>query len=166
MSFITEITPLIQKYAPSYGIKVVSPIIGQAVCESNMGKSRLAIEAHNYFGLKANKNWNGDIIIVSTNEEYQAGILTRIDAKFRKFTSSYCRFSPKASLYNETMFPRRARRTSSTSIANVHLFSIFKTSLYLKVLSLGLYIPRRWKLSQYIDYQLRSSTRQVESAIR
>lgn len=85
MSFITEIAPLIQKYAPLYGIKVVSPIIGQAVCESDMGKSQLATEAHNYFGLKANKNWNGDIIIVSTNEEYQAGILTRIDAKFRKF---------------------------------------------------------------------------------
>lgn len=51
-SFIKEIASWVQKYAPSYGIKVMSPIIAQAVIESGYGTSELAINAHNYFGLK------------------------------------------------------------------------------------------------------------------
>ena len=35
-----------------YGIEVVSPIIAQAVLESGYGTSELAVNAHNYFGLK------------------------------------------------------------------------------------------------------------------
>lgn len=43
---------LLQKYAPIYGIKVVSPILAQACKESAFGTSQLAVSAHNYFGLK------------------------------------------------------------------------------------------------------------------
>lgn len=50
--FIKAIAELVQKYAPSYGIEVVSPIIAQAVLESGYGTSELAVNAHNYFGLK------------------------------------------------------------------------------------------------------------------
>lgn len=50
--FISEIATYIQKYAPGYNIKVCSPIIAQAVLESGYGTSELAINAHNYFGLK------------------------------------------------------------------------------------------------------------------
>lgn len=49
--FIRMIAPYIQKYAPVYGIKVCSPIIAQAVLESDGGNSTLA-SYHNYFGLK------------------------------------------------------------------------------------------------------------------
>lgn len=52
MSFIEQIAPLIQKYAPEYGIKVCSPIIAQAVLESSSGTSELAVNANNFFGLK------------------------------------------------------------------------------------------------------------------
>lgn len=52
MGFIEEISVYIQKYAPQYGIKVCSPIIAQAVLESGSGTSELAVNAHNYFGLK------------------------------------------------------------------------------------------------------------------
>jgi len=52
MGFIETIAPIIQKYAPQYGIKVVSPIIAQAVLESASGTSELAVNARNYFGLK------------------------------------------------------------------------------------------------------------------
>lgn len=52
MNFIEQIAPYIQKYAPTYSIKVCSPIIAQAVLESASGTSELAVNAHNYYGLK------------------------------------------------------------------------------------------------------------------
>lgn len=50
--FIETIAAYIKKYAPMYGIEVVSPIIAQAVLESGYGTSELAVNAHNYFGMK------------------------------------------------------------------------------------------------------------------
>lgn len=49
---ISEAAKYIQKYAPKYGIKVYSPILGQMLLESAKGTSELAINANNYFGLK------------------------------------------------------------------------------------------------------------------
>ena len=53
--FIKKIASYVKKYAPSYGIKVYSPIIAQACLESAYGTSELATKAHNYFGLKYRK---------------------------------------------------------------------------------------------------------------
>lgn len=50
--FVKTVAAYIKKYAPVYGIEVVSPIIAQAVLESGYGTSELAVNAHNYFGLK------------------------------------------------------------------------------------------------------------------
>lgn len=50
--FVKTVATYIKKYAPVYGIEVVSPIIAQAVLESGYGTSELAVNAHNYFGLK------------------------------------------------------------------------------------------------------------------
>lgn len=50
--FINRIVPLVQKYAPQYGIAVCSPIIAQAIIESGHGTSELAVNANNFFGLK------------------------------------------------------------------------------------------------------------------
>lgn len=50
--FIEQIAAFVEKYAPSYGIKVYSPIIAQAVLESAYGTSELAVNACNFFGLK------------------------------------------------------------------------------------------------------------------
>lgn len=55
-NFIKEISLLVQKYAPQYNIKVCSPIIAQAILESAKGTSELAVNAHNYFGLKYRPN--------------------------------------------------------------------------------------------------------------
>lgn len=54
--FIEEIAAYIQQYAPLYDINVCSPIIAQAVLESAGGTSELAVNAHNYFGLKYRKD--------------------------------------------------------------------------------------------------------------
>lgn len=56
MEFIEAIAPIIQKYAPQYGIRVCSPIIAQAVLESKSGASYKAVYGHNYFGLKYRKD--------------------------------------------------------------------------------------------------------------
>lgn len=50
--FIKQIASFVMKYAPRYGIMVHSPIIAQAILESARGTSELAVNTHNYFGLK------------------------------------------------------------------------------------------------------------------
>ena len=83
-TFIMQIAPLIQKYAKVYGYKVASPIIAQACLESRYGQSGLA-KYHNYFGMKAGKNYSGPSVKMKTKEEYQKGVLTEIYANFRTF---------------------------------------------------------------------------------
>lgn len=50
--FIKKIAPYIIKYATQYNILCPSAVIAQAVLESGGGTSELAVNAHNYFGLK------------------------------------------------------------------------------------------------------------------
>lgn len=51
-TFADRIASYIQEYAPKYGIKIVSPIIAQAILESASGTSELAVNANNFFGIK------------------------------------------------------------------------------------------------------------------
>lgn len=51
-TFIQKIANIAQIVAPEFGIEVVSPCIAQAILESDRGRSSLAINAHNYHGLK------------------------------------------------------------------------------------------------------------------
>lgn len=53
--FIDSIAGYIKEYAAAYNVCVFSPIIAQAILESNKGTSELAVNAHNYFGLKYRK---------------------------------------------------------------------------------------------------------------
>lgn len=53
--FIESIAGYIRKYAAAYNVCVFSPIIAQAIIESNKGTSELAVNAYNYFGLKYRK---------------------------------------------------------------------------------------------------------------
>lgn len=85
--FIKTIAAYIIKYAASYGIKVHSPIIAQAILESGWGKSKLASTYHNYFGLKCGTKWTGKSVNMNTQEEYQPGTLTTISDNFRVFDS-------------------------------------------------------------------------------
>ena len=53
--FIESIARYVKKYATTYNVCVFSPIIAQAILESDKGTSELAVNAHNYFGLKYRK---------------------------------------------------------------------------------------------------------------
>lgn len=83
--FIQEVAKYVIKYAYLYGITVHSPIIAQAILESNWGESRLSAEYHNYFGLKTGSNWNGRAVNLKTSEEYTPGVHTQIRDDFRVY---------------------------------------------------------------------------------
>ena len=85
--FIQVIAPLVQKYAPRYGVKVISPIIAQAILESASGESSLSKKYNNFFGLKCGTLWTGKSVNMRTGEEYTPGSYTTISANFRVFDS-------------------------------------------------------------------------------
>ena len=85
--FINNVASIALQDAPLYGIHVVSPIIAQAIIESNWGKSGLATKGLNLFGIKCGKNWTGAAINMQTKEEYSPGQLTTVSAFFRKYDS-------------------------------------------------------------------------------
>lgn len=85
--FIEQIATYVKKYAGDYGIMVHSPIIAQAILESGWGRSTLASEYHNYFGLKCGGAWNGKSVNMATQEEYEVGVMTDIRDNFRVFDS-------------------------------------------------------------------------------
>lgn len=85
--FITKVAAYVKKYAPDYGIKVYSPIIAQAICESAWGKSKLSAQYHNYFGLKCGTKWTGKSVNMKTQEEYTVGVHTTISDNFRVYDS-------------------------------------------------------------------------------
>lgn len=86
-SFIKKVAKAVQKLAPGYGIKVVSPIIAQCIVESGWGGSRLAKEYNNYFGIKAGTAWKGKSVNLETNEEFEPGTVTAVVDAFRVYDS-------------------------------------------------------------------------------
>lgn len=87
--FINQIAQYAIKYAPKYGIAVVSPIIAQACKESAFGTSNKA-KYHNYFGLKYRENRvscsSGYFVDVSS-EQNPDGSYVNITDKWFKFDS-------------------------------------------------------------------------------
>jgi len=73
------------KYAPQYNVKVISPIIAQAILESASGESSLGKKYNNFFGLKCGTLWTGKSVNLRTGEEYTPGQYTTISANFRVF---------------------------------------------------------------------------------
>lgn len=85
--FIQAVAAYVKKYAATFGIRVHSPIIAQAILESGWGKSELAATYHNYFGLKCGTKWTGTSVNLTTQEEYTAGTLTTIKDNFRVYSN-------------------------------------------------------------------------------
>lgn len=83
--FINKIAPLVQKYAKEYGYKVASPIIAQACNESAFGLSSLSSKYNNHFGMKCGGSWTGKSVNMATQEEYEVGTMTNINANFRVY---------------------------------------------------------------------------------
>lgn len=81
-NFIEKIEPIaIREYRRS-GI-LPSVTIGQAILESNWGKSKLSTDANNLFGIKVSSGWRGNSITLPTKEHYNQSI----NAEFRSYRS-------------------------------------------------------------------------------
>ncbi|MEG2353049.1 MAG: glucosaminidase domain-containing protein [Clostridium sp.] len=78
--FIKDVTPGAIKNYSNYGI-LPSITIAQAILESDWGRSNLSIEAKNIFGIKADSNYQGDIVTFETTEFYGE----KIKDNFRKY---------------------------------------------------------------------------------
>ena len=86
--FINRIVPLVQKYAPEYGIAVCSPIIAQAILESGHGTSDKVQLGQNYFGLK----WRNNRCVIS-NDYFEAKSKEQNkDGSYREITTRWCKF--------------------------------------------------------------------------
>lgn len=94
-AFINEIAPHAQRHAKESGI-LASLIIAQAIHESNWGKSGLATQGRNLFGIKG--TYNGASVTMRTWEVFN-GRSTYINAAFRKYPSWYESIADLISLY-------------------------------------------------------------------
>jgi len=81
--FIKTIAEAAQKSAAATGVPA-GFTIAQGALESAWGSSRLATEGKNLFGVKADKSWTGDTLIISTRECFN-GKWCVVDAKWRKY---------------------------------------------------------------------------------
>ena len=86
--FIEDIAKYVIKYAPKYNIKVCSPIIAQAILESASGTSELAVNAHNYFGLKYRQRRCS----TCTGVYYKVGSEQNADGSYTSSTMKWCKF--------------------------------------------------------------------------
>lgn len=80
-----------------------SLFLAQAILESANGNSSLSKEAYNFFGIKADKSWNGEYVVKPTREVIN-GKDVMVNAKFRKYST------PLYSFLDRVDFLRRNTR--------------------------------------------------------
>jgi hypothetical protein len=83
-NFIETIGKAAVSYYPVYKI-LPSLTIAQAILESSWGKSGLAKDCHNYFGMKWRTTCGTDYKEYSTKEQKKDGTYYTVKAKFRKY---------------------------------------------------------------------------------
>lgn len=76
----------IKKIGNSRGYFIVSPVIAQAIIESNHGKSALA-RYNNFFGMKAGTTWKGKTVKFDTKEFINGKYIT-INDTFRAYDNA------------------------------------------------------------------------------
>lgn len=89
--FISKYYPMVERLSTSTKI-FPETVFAQAIVESSnskgeFGKSPLAAQANNYFGIKADESWNGEIYRTSTKEYNADGKLIGQMAAFRKYVT-------------------------------------------------------------------------------
>jgi flagellum-specific peptidoglycan hydrolase FlgJ len=95
LDFIKSLVPHAQRIQEKYKI-LASLIIAQACLESNFGRSGLARQGKNLFGIKG--SYNGHSVTMRTHE-FVRGKKVWIDAPFRKYPSWYESLEDLAKLY-------------------------------------------------------------------
>jgi len=96
MSFIDDILPHAQRIQRECNI-LASIVLAQAILESNWGKSRLAINGKNLFGVKG--SYMGESVTMRTAEYNAKKERYYVDTAFRKYPSWYDSLYDLAILY-------------------------------------------------------------------
>ncbi|MFV3012030.1 glycoside hydrolase family 73 protein [Clostridium botulinum] len=100
--FIDELIPISKELYDEYGI-LPSVTIGQAILESDWGRSELSKKGYNLFGIKATPSWQGKVLNMETSENYN----DKIKDNFRYYSSKedsikdYANFLVKNKRYRE-----------------------------------------------------------------
>ncbi|AUN11149.1 mannosyl-glycoprotein endo-beta-N-acetylglucosamidase [Clostridium botulinum] len=100
--FIDELIPISKELYDEYGI-LPSVTIGQAILESDWGRSELSKKGNNLFGIKATPSWQGKALNMETSENYN----DKIKDNFRYYSSKgdsikdYANFLVKNKRYRE-----------------------------------------------------------------
>ena len=84
-AFIENVGNAAKKNYEKYNI-LPSLTVAQAILESNWGKSKLAKDYYNFFGMKAGNNYTGETVTLNTKEEI-SGELVTVKCKFRVYHS-------------------------------------------------------------------------------
>lgn len=101
--FLEQLTPYAQEVSLSHGVRP-SLLVAQAALESDWGKSQLARESNNYFGIKnpAGKKY--------PTKEFTQDEWTEINASFREYDSvydsvlDYANLLKKGTSWNEDLY--------------------------------------------------------------
>jgi flagellum-specific peptidoglycan hydrolase FlgJ len=105
ISFISSLENAAIDNYKEYGI-LPSITMAQAILESGWGKSELAKDYNNLFGIKADSRWDGEIATIVTTENYDEVI----EGNFRKYDNidesieDYGKFLKENSRYEESGF--------------------------------------------------------------
>lgn len=100
--FFRELIPYAQEMQRKTGIPA-SVALAQAALESGFGKSLLAKEGKNLFGIKAGRSWKGKKLTLPTIEYFQ-GKPVRVMAKWRKYDSYLDAFLDLARVYYNGLY--------------------------------------------------------------
>ncbi|MBC2396989.1 glucosaminidase domain-containing protein [Clostridium tetanomorphum] len=117
-NFINELTPSAINIYNNYGI-LPSITIGQAILESNWGKSDLSSDYNNLFGIKSTKSWKGKTVKMKTSENYNDTII----ATFRAYASK------KDSLDDYAQFLKNNKRYKEHGVFNAVNYITQATSI-------------------------------------
>lgn len=102
-AFVHRLAPYAQTLHANYGV-LPSITLAQAILESDWGKSTLASEYHNLFGVKADANQAGRSL---TTSEYVNGQWKTVTARFRVYSDDYASMREHAVLlYQGTSWNR------------------------------------------------------------
>ena len=105
-AFFDKIVPAAQADWEKNHLIIPSLTIAQGIIESAWGKSELGVKANNLFGIKANKDWNGQVYNIITTEYYDNKTATKVMASFRKYNNYL------ESVADHTVFLNRPRYKS------------------------------------------------------
>ena len=155
-SFISQIAPIIQKYAKERGYKVCSAVIAQAILESNWGKSQLAAKYFNFFGLKSGSSWKGKSVNMKTKEEYTKGTLTTIKDNFRVYDS----MEDGVKGYYDFINTKRYANLKNATTARQYL-EIIKSCGYATssaYVDSNMAVVNKYNLTKYDDFKTVSAT--------